>query len=132
MVKINRLTIQLLSRIKFKFSFLSWLLFICLQGNAQLSADFIASPVKGCAPLVVQFTDISAGSPTSWFWDLGNGNTSVSQNPGAIYFIPGSYTVKLVIKNAINKDSVTRVGYLTVSDKPAVNFITIDTIGYLL
>ena len=129
MLKINRLTIQFLFKYKFHFSLLSWVVFLCLQGNAQLRADFTATPVKGCAPLVVQFTDISIGSPTSWFWDLGNGNTSISQNPGAIYFTPGTYTVKLVVKNATNKDSVIRVGYISVSDKPVINFSADDTIG---
>ncbi len=114
---------------EFRVSLISCLLFFCFRGNTQLTADYTATPVLGCAPLVVQFTDISTGSPTSWFWDLGNGNTSVSQNPGAIYFNPGFYTVKLVVKNATGTDSAVRVNYITVSDKPAINFVANDSAG---
>ena len=105
--------------------------FFCFSnvGRTQLVADYNATPLKGCAPLLVQFTDLSTGSPTSWYWDLGNGNTSVSQNPGTIYFTPGSYAVKLVVKSAAGIDSVIRTNYVVVSDKPAVAFNASDTVG---
>ncbi|NIQ09984.1 MAG: PKD domain-containing protein, partial [Gammaproteobacteria bacterium] len=40
------------------------------------TADFAASPTSGTAPLTVNFTDLSSGSPTSWSWDFGDGGTS--------------------------------------------------------
>ena len=45
------------------------------------AANFTASVVSGCAPLKVDYTDASTGSPTEWLWDLGNG--TVSTNPGS-------------------------------------------------
>src|SRR4051812_22505222 len=93
---------------------------ICL---AQLPhANFSASPISGCAPLIVDFTDVSTGNPTSWKWTLGNSTTSFLQNPSVTYFNPGTYTVKLVVQNAAGKDSVTRISYINVFGKPTVNF----------
>lgn len=93
-------------------------------------ANFTASVVSGCAPLKVDYTDASTGSPTEWLWDLGNG--TVSTNPGsasAIYTFPGIYTVKLQVKNAFGEDSITKVDYITVYAKPTVNFSASPTTG---
>lgn len=45
----------------------------------------------------VYFTDMSQGSPDSWFWDFGDGNTSFEQNPLHTYDTGGEYTVCLTI-----------------------------------
>jgi len=90
--------------------------------NAQITANFNAAPTSGCAPLVVQFSDSSAGNPTSWKWDLGNGTTSVLQNPSVAYFNPGTYTVKLIIKNSFGTDSVTKTKFITVYSSPEISF----------
>ena len=37
-------------------------------------ANFTANVTSGTAPLAVQFTDTSSGSPTEWNWDFGEGN----------------------------------------------------------
>ncbi|MEO6671457.1 MAG: PKD domain-containing protein [Ferruginibacter sp.] len=93
---------------------------ICL---AQLPhTNFIATPTSGCAPLVVNFTDLSTGNPTSWKWTLGNSTTSFLQNPSVTYFTPGTYTVKLVIQNAAGKDSLTKISYISIYGKPTVDF----------
>ncbi|MEI9810194.1 MAG: PKD domain-containing protein [Bacteroidota bacterium] len=85
-------------------------------------ANFTASPLAGCSPLIVNFQDLSAGSPTSWNWDFGNGNTSTIQNPIATYFVPGSYTITLTVTNTNGSNTLTRNQYITVYDIPAVNF----------
>ena len=97
--------------------------------GAQLKADYTSNITAGCAPLVVQFTDSSAGNPNSWKWDLGNGTSSVFQNPSVAYFEPGSYTVTLTIKNSFGVDSVTKVNYITVYASPAVQFKASATSG---
>ena len=71
-----------------------WLLFfiLLLQAficRAQLNANFSATPISGCAPLLVNFTDLSTGNPTNWQWDLGNGTISFLKNPAVTYF-PGA------------------------------------------
>ncbi|MFT7649704.1 MAG: PKD repeat protein, partial [Candidatus Poriferisodalaceae bacterium] len=42
-------------------------------GPAAPTASFTASPTSGVGPLDVTFTDTSTGTPTSWFWDFGDG-----------------------------------------------------------
>lgn len=64
-------------------------------------ANFNLTNWNGCAPVDVQFTDLSvAPRPiTNWFWDFGDGNTSTLQNPPHTYFC-GRYDVELVIRIA--------------------------------
>ncbi len=109
--------------------FLLLTLFLSFTIKAQLSANFNAIPQNGCAPLIVKFNDQSAGNPTSWKWDLGNGTISYLQNPSAIYFNPGKYTVKLVVKNQSGEDSVIKTDYVEVYAKPAVDFSVNTTTG---
>lgn len=98
--------------------------------KAQVTADFSATPLSGCAPLVVHFTDQSTGNPNSWTWDLGNSTFSVIQNPSVTYFNPGTYTIKLVVRNAAgNADSLTKTAFITVNARPQVSFSATDTIG---
>jgi gliding motility-associated-like protein len=100
----------------------SFVFIACINSKAQLHADFTSNVQQGCSPLVVQFEDFSTGNPTDWFWDLGNGATSVEQDPGAFYIAPGNYTITLHIKNVAGEDSVTKVDYITVYEKPSVAF----------
>ncbi len=101
-----------------------FLLFICSGENvfSQLTADFNAMPTSGCAPIRVMFNDASTGSPTGWYWDLGNGTTSTEQHPSGTYFNPGNYTVKLTIYKGPDSSVVTKVGYVIVYANPTVNF----------
>ncbi|GAB2834247.1 PKD domain-containing protein [Ferruginibacter profundus] len=107
-----------------KYSLIAVLsVFLSFSTKAQLTANFTATPLAGCAPLVVSFTDQSTGSPTQWKWDLGNGTISFLQNPSVTYFNPGQYTVKLVVHD-VNGDSNTiiKTQYITVNAAPAVAF----------
>jgi PKD repeat protein len=65
------------------------------------SAQFTANITEGTAPLPVQFTDLSAGTPTSWKWDFGDGTNSTEVNPTHIYIDVGSYLVNLTVTNTI-------------------------------
>jgi len=60
-------------------------------------ADFTAPPV--CFSTFSQFTDNSTGSPTSFAWDFGDGNTSTQPSPSHLYGAPGNYTVTLIAFN---------------------------------
>ncbi|MGN6533369.1 MAG: PKD domain-containing protein [Ginsengibacter sp.] len=97
-------------------------LVFAFSAKAQIKADFNSSATAGCAPLIVNFSDSSTGNPTSWKWDLGNGTTSVLPNPSVVYFDPGTYTVKLIIRNTFGVDSITKVQYITVYSSPVINF----------
>jgi gliding motility-associated-like protein len=100
-----------------------------VRSFGQLKAAFSATSVSGCSPLVVQFHDESTGSPTSWRWDLGNGTISLFQNPSTVYFAPGTYTIKLVVKTASGADSIQKQQYITVYDNPVADFAASDSVG---
>lgn len=93
---------------------------IALQ--AQLKADFTATPTSGCAPLIVGFSDKSTGNPTSWKWDLGNGVISTTKFPSTTYFEPGAYTIKLVVYKGTEADSITKTAFINVYGLPEVDF----------
>jgi len=80
-----------------------------------LVANFTASTTTGPAPLVVQFSDVSAGNPTAWLWSFGDGNTSTDQNPIHTYTAPGNYTVNLTASTASGSATLSRPGYITVT-----------------
>lgn len=110
------------------------LIFLCLltihaTAWGQPTANFGATPQSGCSPLIVSFKDGSSGAPTQWRWDLGNGVISTLQNPSATYFNPGTYSIKLVVRNAAGVDSVIKTGFITVYAAPIPNFNASDTAG---
>jgi PKD repeat protein len=70
---------------------------------------------SSCRPNV-SFFDNSTGVPQSWFWDFGDGNTSMLQNPTYSYSLSGSYTAKLVVSNSFGSDSTTQ--QITISNLP--------------
>jgi gliding motility-associated-like protein len=97
--------------------------------QAQLVANFTATPTSACAPLVVHFKDITTNQPTQWKWNLGNGTISFLQNPSVTYFNPGQYTIKLVVKNRSGEDSITKTKFINVYAQPKVQFKSNITSG---
>jgi gliding motility-associated-like protein len=93
-----------------------------LWAQAQVTANFSGTPLSGCTPLVVQFTDLSTGPVTSWFWNFGNGNTSTLQNPAAVYVTPGTYTVTLTVSDGVGNNTLTQTNLITVFQDPTANF----------
>jgi len=81
-----------------------------------VDASFVATPTTGTAPLSVQFTDTSTGSPTGWAWDFdGDGVVdSTLQNPGHVYASVGTYTVGLVVTNAAGQQDTVSAADLIV------------------
>lgn len=60
----------------------------------EVTAFFNADPVTGCAPLTVDLTQYTAGD-TAWFWDLGDGNTSLAHDLTHTFADTGTYTIEL-------------------------------------
>jgi len=77
---------------------------------------FTQSPASGPAPLAVQFTDESTGTPVAWHWDFGDGETSDEQNPDHVYQQPGIYPVNLTVDNAFGNASLEKQDLITVMD----------------
>ncbi len=91
-------------------------------------ADFTADQTSGCGPLAVHFTDKSSGGPILyWNWDFGSAGTSIQSSPTVI-FLPGTYTITLVVRNASGIGSITKTSYLVISPSPTVNFSANQTL----
>ena len=78
-------------------------------------ASFTADVTSGTAPLTVNFTDQSTGTPTSWLWDFGDGASAVEQNASHTYASAGTYTVTLTVTSAGGSDSEIKTDYIAVS-----------------
>jgi M6 family metalloprotease-like protein/PGF-pre-PGF domain-containing protein len=95
-------------------------------------AAFSATPITGNAPLIVAFTDMCSGSPTSWSWDFGDGTNSTEQNPTHTYSLSGTYTVTLVASNAAGSNTTTESNHITVINSlqpPVAAFSATPTTG---
>jgi PKD repeat protein len=73
---------------------------ILMDNYTPVSADFVAIPAAGIAPLKVVFTNTAHGAYTSSLWDFGDGVTSTLQNPTHTYAISGTFSVTLTVSNA--------------------------------
>ena len=62
---------------------------------ASLQATFVFSPTTPGPGQTVQFTDTTAGDPTSWHWEFGDGTTSTAKDPSHAFIKAGAYTVSL-------------------------------------
>ncbi|MEM9933613.1 MAG: PKD domain-containing protein [Bacteroidota bacterium] len=88
---------------------------------AQPVAGFRADTLRGCAPVIVSFTDESLNA-VSWSWDLGNGNSNI-QNPITAYSQAGLYTIQLIVTDNLgNRDTLTRENYIDILPVPEVEF----------
>lgn len=89
------------------------------------------------------FTDNTTGTPTSWAWDFGDGNTSTMQNPSHTYASTDSaYTVTLTVTNycgdtetstqtidALDVNSLSIEESLVVSPNPSSGVFLVEYLG---
>ena len=96
---------------------------IFMHADGQTIASFSASPTSGCAPLTVDFTNSSIQA-NSFYWDFGNGNTSVLPNPTTAYLASGLYTVTLIATNTLTgqKDTLVAANYINIIAPPNTSF----------
>jgi PKD repeat protein len=63
-------------------------------GSLAPITAFTTNVTCGIVPVAVQFADTSFGSNiTDWYWDFGDGNTSIERNPIYQYNMTGVFTV---------------------------------------
>ena len=75
----------------------------------------------------IQFTDLTAGSPTSWQWSFPGGTPEMSeeQNPKVYYTKPGNYDVTLKVADAEGEDVVTKTSFVSVEGQEPVAGMTL-------
>jgi PKD repeat protein len=96
------------------------------SGTPAPTASFTGSPTSGAAPLTVDFTDTSTGSPSGWSWNFGDGGTSTLQNPSHTYTSASTYSVSLTATNSGGSNTFTRANYVVatgVDNTPPDTFI---------
>jgi PKD repeat protein len=89
-------------------------------------ANFSGTPTTVAPAGTVSFSDLTAGSPTSWTWTIApgtagtawsytGGTSATSQNPQVIFNTVGQYTITLVAANSQGSDSEIKTNYITVA-----------------
>jgi PKD repeat protein len=101
---------------------------VCLTGLP--TANFTVSDTVGCteSSFCVNFSDHSAGNPTSWHWTFTGAtpDSSSLQNPDSIcYNAPGTYPVTLIVTNSSGSDTLTISPAVTITNLLSPPTITV-------
>ena len=80
--------------------------------KASPKADFGIQPI-GCSPFTPVLANTSYGSPTTYLWNFGNGQTTTLKNPVVPTYVNTTrrdsvYTIRLKVSNACGTDSVKK------------------------
>lgn len=67
------------------------------------AAFTFSNPV--CSDTVVNFTDASTGTPSSWTWTFHDGSIIRTRNTSFVYDAAGSYPVQLAVQDACGTDT---------------------------
>jgi PKD repeat protein len=99
-------------------------------------ANFTGTPDLGCSPLTVYFNDTSTNTPTSWFWEFGDGSNSTEQNPNHTYInnnvnVAKNFTVNLTACNIDGCGFISQVNFTRVCPQPFADFAANNTTGCL-
>lgn len=79
-------------------------------------AKFRAFPLVGAPPLSVHFQNFSGGPPIRFFWNFGDGATSIETNPTHVYQKSGQYAVSLQIITSLGGQGIiTKTDYINVN-----------------
>lgn len=111
---------------------------ICMTAYSYCGTDIVCDTLNVCDSLganfnvsmngfIATFTDMTAGNPTTWYWDFGDGNNSSQQNPTHTYPSDSTYLVTLVVTNYCGTFSVYTFNVTTVGieDFNNSNIITV-------
>lgn len=100
------------------------------------------APAGGCDSVLVSFTNTSSGA-VSYYWDFGNGDTSILQNPPPVLYTnegATQVTLEVTSNNGCTADDVMTVevfdtpvadfGFQSVCEGTAATFFDSTTVGY--
>ncbi|PHR33640.1 MAG: hypothetical protein COA38_05060 [Fluviicola sp.] len=92
------------------------------------TADFEALNRSVCSGTVVDFSDFSFHSPTTWTWTVSgiegtdynyvNGTSSSSQDPSIEFISSGSYDVALEVTDGVTTETELKTAYIAVIPQP--------------
>lgn len=98
--------------------------YITVYANPQVI--FNASPLQGCFPLKVDFSNGSkpgSGTITDYLWDFGDGNTSTEVKPDYTYTSAGTFDITLKITNSYGCTSaLTKSDFVHIDDGVNADF----------
>lgn len=88
----------------------------------SVGATFSAGPLRGPAPLAVQFTGTPSGDSTGVAWNFGDSSTTTALKPQHAYYTPGTYTVSYTVYGTTagggaltSTSTATRTSFITVT-----------------
>ncbi len=113
----------------------------CLVLSDSMQVNITAPPIASffaadvCLNSVTNFADQSSGSPVSWNWNFGSGNSNTTQNPQFTFDSSGTYIVSLIVM-AANGCSDTAAQSVLVIPAPtaafnAANVCLLDTVIFV-
>ena len=81
-----------------------------------VNADFIADVTSIIEGESVNFSDLSSGAITIWYWEFEGGTpaTSTDQNPTVTYYLEGVYDVSLTVSNGTSTNTSVKTDYIAV------------------
>lgn len=87
--------------------------------------EFEGDILEGCAPLTVQFTNLSQyAQDGEYLWEFGDGSISRADNPTHTYFQDGDFSVRLRGKNEVGEIFETeKTDYISVYQRPFADFL---------
>jgi gliding motility-associated-like protein len=96
---------------------------------AKPNVNFTASPLSGCFPVTVSFTDLTTysggGSSTAWQWEFNDGTISTVANPVHTFNTAGEFNISLYVENAAGCTGfINKPNYLTIGDTVHPDFDT--------
>lgn len=87
--------------------------FHCVYPNSPPITNFIITDSTECSGEIT-FTDLSISGPTSWYWEFGDGNSSIQQNPTHNYMQNGVFDIKLITANVYGIDTLIKHEYVNI------------------
>jgi PKD repeat protein len=92
-------------------------------GIDKPAVDFFADRTSIAEGTAAQFHySGGGGTPTSIFWDFGDGNTGTGEDPLHTYAVSGAYDVTVTATNSAGSDEVTKTSYIIVLPSSSIAF----------
>jgi PKD repeat protein len=95
-----------------------------IEATIKPEANFDFDNNEGCAPLTVNYTDLTTGNPSSiiWLFEGGTPISSTEENPTVIYYSGGEFSTQLIAFSSSGNDTITMEDIIHVNDGPDPDF----------